>query len=79
MTIYQVCLDTSRLIWEDAPKALNIQWTCVWDENAMKSVNAGIWNIKHIPANYLIDKEFNIVGKNLFGNTLEERLNHVIK
>lgn len=79
LTIYQVCLDNSRLIWEDAQKALNIQWTCVWDENAMKSVNAGIWNIKNIPANYLIDKEFNIVGKNLFGNTLEERLNHVIK
>ncbi len=79
LTIYQVCLDNSRLIWEDAQKVLNIQWTCVWDENAMKSVNAGIWNIKHIPANYLIDKEFNIVGKNLFGNTLEERLNHVIK
>ncbi|MDR1414674.1 MAG: AhpC/TSA family protein [Odoribacteraceae bacterium] len=72
--IYQVCLDKNRLLWEEMVDRLAIRWVCVWDENALQSRVAATWNVKEIPANYIINKQNEIVGKNLYGTRLEERL-----
>ncbi|MDR1274473.1 MAG: redoxin domain-containing protein [Odoribacteraceae bacterium] len=72
--IYQVCLDKNRLLWEEMVGQLGIKWICVWDENALQSRVAATWNVKEIPANYIIDSQKEIVGKNLYGARLEERI-----
>lgn len=47
--------------------------------SAAMSVNAQMWNIQHVPANYIINPKFEIVGKNLAGQRLEDRLNDLLK
>lgn len=77
--IYMVCLDKSKLYWEDVIKKNNINWICVWDEGALQSRAASTWNVKSIPANYIINQKKEIVGKNLYGSRLEDRLNDLLK
>ncbi|MDR2130684.1 MAG: AhpC/TSA family protein [Odoribacteraceae bacterium] len=72
--IYQVCLDGNRLLWEELVERLGIKWICTRDENALQSRTAAAWNVKEIPANYIISRQKEIVGKNLYGSRLEERL-----
>ena len=77
--IYQVCLDPNKLAWQSLVKQLDINWICVWDPDGLKSRAAQMWNIQHVPANYIINPKFEIVGKNLAGQRLEDRLNDLLK
>ncbi|MBC5621420.1 MULTISPECIES: TlpA disulfide reductase family protein [Butyricimonas] len=77
--IYMVCLDKNRLLWEEIIKQNKINWICVWDEGGLQSRAAASWNIKNIPANYIINQKKEIVGKNLYGSRLEDRLNTLLK
>lgn len=79
LEIYQVCLDPNKLMWEKLVKQYNIKWICVRDPQALQSRAAKVWNIQNIPANYIINKKSEIVGKNLFGRRLEDRLNDIVK
>ena len=77
--IYQVCLDPNKLAWERLVKQYGIDWICVWDSQGLKSRAAQMWNIQNVPANYIINPKFEIVGKNLTGRRLEERLTDLLK
>lgn len=77
--IYQVCLDENQLLWQRLVKQYGIDWICVRDPEGLKSRAAKAWNIQSIPANYIINRKSEIVGKNLTGKRLEERLNDLLK
>lgn len=77
--IYQVCLDRSYLPWKSLTKQYGINWQCVWDADALESRVARQWNVQNIPANYIINPKSEIVGKNLRGKRLEDRLNDLLK
>ena len=77
--IYQVCLDQNRLLWEEAAKQYGVTWKCVWDSESLQSRTAATWNIKTIPANYIINQNMEIVGKNLYGDRLADRLNDLLQ
>lgn len=77
--IYQVCLDPNRLAWQSLVKQLDINWICVRDPDGLKSRAAQLWNIQQVPANYIINPKFEIVGKNLTGQRLKDRLNDLLK
>lgn len=79
LEIYQVCLDPNKLKWEEQVRKSGINWVCVRDEEALKSRVAQTWNIQNVPANYIINKQYDIVGKNLSGQRLTDRLNDIIK
>lgn len=79
LEIYQVCLDENKIQWENQVKKNDINWICVYDAYALKSRAAQVWNIQNIPANYIINKQYEIVGKNLSGQRLSDRLNDIIK
>lgn len=79
LEIYQVCLDPNRLLWEELVRKYDIKWICVRDDGGLRSPAAANWNIQNIPANYIINKKYEIAGKNLAGRRLEERLKDVIK
>lgn len=77
--IYQVCLDENRLSWQNFVRQNQIDWICVWDEQALQSHAAKAWNIQTVPANYIINRKSEIVGKNLTGKRLDERLTDLLK
>ncbi|MEG2339301.1 MAG: TlpA disulfide reductase family protein [Odoribacter sp.] len=77
--IYQVCLDENQSAWQQLVSRYGINWTCVRDGDALQSRAAKSWNLQNVPANYIINSKSEIVGKNLNGRRLEERLNDLLK
>ena len=76
VVVYQVCLDTDPEIWKNLVHRYGIEWTCVRDASGYSSK---VWNLQNIPTNYIINPKFEIVGKNLQGKRLEERLTDLLK
>lgn len=77
--IYQVSLDQSKILWEDAIKKDKLPWINVSDLQYTSSYPARVYNIQQIPANYLISRDGEIIGKDLFGRILDEKLNDLLK
>lgn len=77
--IYQVCLDENEALWQRLVKQYGIDWICVRDGAGAQSRVAQSWNVRNIPANFIINPKFEIVGKDLSGRRLEDRLNDLLK
>lgn len=76
--IYQVSLDRSKILWEGAVESDKLPWINVSDLKYTDSYPARVFNVKKLPANYLISKEGEIIGKDLFGRILDEKLNDLL-
>ncbi len=76
--IYQVSLDRSKILWENAVVKDELPWINVSDLRYTDSFPARIYNINQLPANYLISREGDIIGKNLFGHLLEEKIKEAL-
>lgn len=72
--VYQVSLDRSKVLWENAILRDELPWINVSDLRYTDSYPARMYNIRQLPANYLISREGEIIGKNLFGDMLEEKV-----
>lgn len=72
--IYQVSLDQNKLYWEAAVLQDKLPWINVCELTYPKSFAATIYNISNLPANYLINKQGDIIGRNLSGAMLEEKI-----
>ncbi|MDD2284508.1 MAG: thioredoxin-like domain-containing protein [Paludibacter sp.] len=70
--IYQVSLDRNKLLWEDAVQ--NLPWVCVRDANGPNTVYAATYNITSIPSYFLIDRQGDIVGRDMNLQTLEKEI-----
>ena len=75
--IYQVSLDTVEAAWVNSVRKDNLPWITVSEMELNNSYAAKIYNINQIPSNYLIGPEKDIIGKNLFGKALENKLKEV--
>jgi peroxiredoxin len=75
--IYGVSLDRNKEDWIRAIEKDKLTWIHVSDLQYFNSKAAETYNIQAIPATYLIDKEGNIIGKNLRGVSLEEKLKEI--
>ena len=51
-----------------------LPWISVSDLRGRASTAVGLYNIRRLPANFLIDKEGSIVAKDIYGRSLEEKL-----
>ncbi|PKQ65899.1 hypothetical protein BZG02_02535 [Labilibaculum filiforme] len=79
LEIYQVSVDQDEKLWTRAIEQDQLNWTNVCDLKT-GSVNATrLYNIQQVPANYLLDQKGEIVGKNLFGLALEEKIAQYVK
>ncbi|WP_439182930.1 thioredoxin-like domain-containing protein [Carboxylicivirga taeanensis] len=78
LEVYSVSLDKSRVIWESTVKNEGYTWTEVSDLAYTNSYPAKLYNIRQIPANYIISPKGEIIGKNLFGNRLSEKLKEIL-
>ncbi|MDR1054551.1 MAG: AhpC/TSA family protein [Prevotellaceae bacterium] len=75
--IYQISEDTdNRDAWLQAINNQQLRWVCVMDTPS--SYAALAYNVIRLPANYLIDEKGEIIGKNLFGENLDKKLNEIL-
>jgi peroxiredoxin len=76
--IYQVSLDSNRDEWVNAIESAGLPWVNVSELNPNGSVYARTYNITQLPANYLIDRNQTIIGKNLYGEALKKKLREIL-
>ncbi|MHC1702525.1 MAG: thioredoxin-like domain-containing protein [Tenuifilaceae bacterium] len=76
--IYQVSLDSNRDDWVTSIESASLPWISVSELNPKGSYYARIYNVTQIPANYLIDRNHTIIGKNLYGEELKKKLREVL-
>jgi peroxiredoxin len=76
--ILGVSLDRSKESWIEAIKKDNLTWTQVSDLKYWESEPAKLYGVEAIPSNFLLDKEGNIIGKNLRGEELDAKLKELM-
>ena len=54
-------------------------WVSVSDLRGRGSSALGLYNVRKLPANFLIDKEGTIVARDIYGKSLEEKLDELTK
>lgn len=54
LEIYQVSLDADEHFWKTS--ADNLPWICVRDGNGVYSTNAAVYNVREVPAYFLINR-----------------------
>lgn len=54
LEIYQVSLDADEHYWKTS--ADNLPWVCVRDENGVYSTTAAVYNVKQVPAFFLVNR-----------------------
>lgn len=72
--IYSVNLDQNESAWRTAVKFDELPWINVREDNPLNPVNANLYNVKFIPANYLYDRSGTIIGVNLHDKSLQIKL-----
>ena len=72
LDIYQVSLDSDLHIWKNT--ASNLPWTCVHDPQTIYSEIAALYNVKQLPAVFLIDKNGIVVKRIEDIKTIEEEV-----
>jgi len=72
--IYQVNIDADEDLWRSSVSFDELPWISVRETDPSKPLTARMFNVTSVPANYLFDREGNIIGKNLFGRSLKIKL-----
>ena len=79
-TLYSVSLDTSREKWLEAIEDDRLHWEShVSDLKGWNSVPAAMYQVRGIPASFLIDGDGVILARNLRGDLLAEALYRSLK
>jgi len=79
-TVFSVSLDKDKAAWEQAILADKLSWeNHVSDLQGWNAKFAAVYGVRGIPANWLIDGEGIIVGRNLRGPALEEAIKALLK
>lgn len=79
LKIYQISIDQNEKLWKQAIDEDKLNWTNVCDVKTGSAAATRLYNIKKVPSNYLIDQRGEIVGKDLFGRRLEEKVAEYVK
>ncbi|MBR4969924.1 MAG: AhpC/TSA family protein [Alistipes sp.] len=72
--VYQVSADTSKATWIAAVQEQRLPWISVCDFKGDYSPMLRSYNVRKLPSNFLIDREGNIVAKDLYSDALAEKL-----
>jgi peroxiredoxin len=72
--IYQISLDEDRGSWLQTINMQKLPWINVCDFAGTRTYPLKLYNITKLPANYLISRNSEIIGKDLFGEKLDEKI-----
>lgn len=75
--IYQINLDESESDWKAAVRFDELPWVSTREDDPNNPLNALIFNVKTLPANYLFDKEGKIIASNLHDKALQIKLDQL--
>jgi len=78
-TILGVSLDKEKEDWVGAIQSDKLLWTQVSDLQEWKSAAVSTFNFSGIPFNVLVDPEGKIIAQSLRGDSLEKKLDEVLK
>ena len=73
-TVYGVSYDDVKAKWTNAIVKDGLVWTNVSDLKGWANATSDEFYIKGIPTNFLLDREGRVIGKNLFGEKLKQKL-----
>ena len=76
--IYQVSIDTDRTAWLSAIAQDGLTWINVGDMKGSKRA-LQTYNVQQIPFNYIIDREGQIVERNLQGPDLDQAMARLVR
>jgi peroxiredoxin len=76
--VYQVSFDTSKATWIKAVQEQKLPWVSVCDFRGQASPIMGVYNVRSLPSNYLIDRNGHIVAKNVYSDALERELKKIL-
>lgn len=79
LEIYSVSFDTSKVLWESAVKNDNMTWINVCDLHGENSIAARLYNVSRLPSNYIIARDGSLVGKDLFGTRLDNKIAELMR
>ena len=77
--VYQVSADLSKAVWVTAVQEQRLPWISVCDFRGEGSPMLHAYNVRKLPSNYLIDREGNIIGKDLYSKALEDKLEDIFE
>ena len=72
--VYQVSADTSKALWIKAVQEQQLPWVSVCDFNGEVSPMLRAYNVRKLPSNFLIDRDGNIIAKDLYSDALKNKL-----
>jgi peroxiredoxin len=72
--IYQINIDSDEAIWKTAVKFDELPWISVREDSTSAMANYQLYNVTSLPANYLYDRNGEIIGKDLNSSALNMRL-----
>ena len=72
--VYQIGIESSKAVWVSAVQEQKLPWISVSDLQGTASSAIALYNVQNVPTNFLIDREGNIVAKDLYGNDLEKHV-----
>ena len=73
--IVSISIDSDEKAWQKALRQENMQWPNLYDDAKVSKA----FNVKAIPATFLVDKNGVIVSDNLRGQALDEKLKELLK
>lgn len=76
LKIYQISLDTDIHFWMNV--VTKLPWTCVRDPQSVYSQTAALYNVKQLPALFVLDKKGNLVKRIDDIKTLESDVSSVL-
>jgi len=74
LEIYQINLDYDEELWKTSVKFYELPWINVREDDPVNPVVAQLFNVRELPANYLFDRQGEIIASNLHGRMLRIKL-----
>jgi len=72
--IYQINIDENESDWKRAVRFDELPWISTREDDPGKPVNARLFNVTSLPANFMFDKDGKIIGANLHDRSLQIKL-----
>ena len=77
--IYQVGIDTDKQVWINAVQEQRLPWISVCDFKGPAGIAPRVYNIDKVPANYLIDGNGEIVGRDIPTDKLAREVDNLVR
>ncbi len=75
--IYQINLDENKEDWRAAVRFDELPWINAREDDPGNPRNAILFNVRSLPANYLYDRNGEIIARDIFGRNLQIKLNQL--